>query len=426
MSQTYQNKYLKYKAKYLLLKEQLNLLKQAGSGFNHKTLKNDIEKLNLTSVKVNSVKSLNSLFINFEKSNYQLKIENNEDKFIGTLYLISKDETPVNNVAGLSSSDGLKFKGNKQALLNKIIELNNLLQKQTVSEASGQKERQKKSSSSNIFFEKQEGLGCGRHALNNLLQMRKFVRPSINPEKYTKEILIQLASDNSKQINLDSFCKYFHSIKQTIRESSPDVTNYCRADEYYEIEVLMNVLRLLHYDHRNYDMRTGISLKDSPNIFGYIININDGYHWISIKKNGSSYIYCDSRSDPINFDSLSELNLYLRSYNNFDGSSERITAIKEIFTYDSDINFDFNVSVNDNKSVIDNTNTFGSMKMFMTNLYAENQNIINMIKSAECTKDLSDLNKYDKDIVIGIYMSIVPEKQPKKLIELLPLLKKSL
>ena len=74
------------------------------------------------------------------------------------------------------------------------------------------------------FFEPQESAGCGRHALNNLLQNIFFIKGEINEPPYNeneaKEKGINLSSEPGYQFNLRRFSKYLAGIH--IFNTNPD------------------------------------------------------------------------------------------------------------------------------------------------------------------------------------------------------------
>lgn len=443
MAEKYEQKYLKYKTKYLLLKQKINQLNQSGNGFNYLTLQNDIKALKLNSVEVYGSKKMNSIYVKFNNSQYKLKIENNNnDKYFATLYIESTNGTPVKNVIGLSSDEGTKFMGNKQALLNKITEINaqlNVVPNKVIPTPS----------TNEYFFEKQQGLGCGRHALNNLLQMQKFVHPRVYFETYTKERLIELAEDKKGKINLDAFCRFLHSINVSISYGIK-VNNYCKKNEDYDIGVLVNALALLGHENADYNIANESSFDDEANVFGYLINISNGYHWVSVRKYGSKYVYFDSTEKPMLFENINELNRYLINYNK---NGKNVYKIIKIFNYDERVKNNFYDSMSNGKSAhtksahtksahtesahtksvknefYDKTKDFEEIKNYMVMLYFKNtenpeiNDIIYMIYNSDCIDDLIKLKKYDKDYVIGIFTSIKKNKQPEKLTELLELLK---
>ena len=279
----YQQKYLKYKKKYLNLKNEKFHIKQYGNNYNFNLLELEIKKINNDMIETILSDSQKSLNIIFKGSKYILEITNN-GKLISTLFFWDKSKTSIIYKFHMSSVD---------VLLNKIKKLIQLINTDNLK----------------IFFEKQEGLGCGRHALNNLFQRRKFVFTK-NTEIYTEEHVLQLITDHDRVINLNAFCKFFYEI---IRFIPDPIKNYCSMSENYDYGVLNSVLNLFNYTCDNLDK---LELNGSESSYGYFANLKNGYHWICIKKNGSSYVYYDSLYDcPLEFDNINDVNIELRNNN---------------------------------------------------------------------------------------------------------------
>ena len=133
------------------------------------------------------------------------------------------------------------------------------------------------------FCEQQASLGCGRHALNNLLGGAVFSKDS-KDSRYSKKIDInpQLLSTFNlslkPQFPLNDYCEYMRQ----------NVDNYpCQDDENYNIEVIQSVLAIMGYYVDTVDIRDGncnARDKSDENFIGYIANNNS--HWFAYKHIG--------------------------------------------------------------------------------------------------------------------------------------------
>jgi len=151
------------------------------------------------------------------------------------------------------------------------------------------------------FGQKQDALGCGRHALNNLLGGAYFTgyKTEIDDSPYKLDELKDIIENISdKQLNLHKLCKYLNireSNTTGISENESSTTGIsenesCPADENYNITVLMIALGLIGFeinntfqlneDNANKDKAPDI---DDPDVFGLLINI-DKAHWVSVRK----------------------------------------------------------------------------------------------------------------------------------------------
>lgn len=136
---------------------------------------------------------------------------------------------------------------------------------------------------SNTFLEPQESgsAGCGRHALNNMLGGKYYIR-SKSTEAYKKEELKQLGETGP--IDLKRLCLYLATLRLN--------TNYCPENENYDIEVLQYALGIAGYDTDTIQPSALIDYDSKNTVIGYIINFG-GAHWVAISKK-TGYIYKNS------------------------------------------------------------------------------------------------------------------------------------
>jgi hypothetical protein len=128
------------------------------------------------------------------------------------------------------------------------------------------------------YFQNQESLGCGRHALNNFFKGTYFVKD--NQIVYTDYMLNTLNPATTKiPISLQSLCRLYNIKLNYVLNTQPP-ENVCVDNENYLIEVLQAALRICGYKAEissEYDNNYLII----PNFKGYIINT--GGHYISAK-----------------------------------------------------------------------------------------------------------------------------------------------
>ena len=111
-----------------------------------------------------------------------------------------------------------------------------------------------------IFFEPQEDgkLGCGRHALNNLLGGKYFQASdgggAFGSPDGIKSITANIhdaATVEGHRFDLSNFCKYIQANDPILGnniESAPGVDTDCPANEYYSASIILAVLPLIGYE----------------------------------------------------------------------------------------------------------------------------------------------------------------------------------
>lgn len=127
------------------------------------------------------------------------------------------------------------------------------------------------------YFEPQdpESLGCGRHALNNLLGGTYFVKD--DEQEITDENIQTLEIP----VSLMSVCRYLVTKKQVLGDQP------CSPNENYEDSAMMGALRAIGYS------ATPIVLDEIvESDVGFIANVGD--HWVSLRRKGDEYELIDS------------------------------------------------------------------------------------------------------------------------------------
>jgi hypothetical protein len=155
-----------------------------------------------------------------------------------------------------------------------------------------------------FFFEKQEGLGCGRHAINNLFQEVVY---NITD---TREINLE---HPMFPMNLPKFCtKLVVEYYRIFGKERPQIYA-CESNENYSDPVIESALRLKGYDQIGV---CGIWDRDdilTKNIGDNFILVHLPGHWTCARKLNGKFYYIDSMSGHIVFNTESELKEYLQS-----------------------------------------------------------------------------------------------------------------
>ncbi|KAM3128595.1 Josephin-1 [Paramecium bursaria] len=134
-----------------------------------------------------------------------------------------------------------------------------------------------------IYHEKQEYWQCGLHAVNNILQLRN--------ERFKKEEFDKIAND-----------LYEQSTKE-ISMFNPHKSMFIGN---YDANVLIIALQRKNYqaDYYNQSKNKTFSIKDYPDVQGFILNTVSDWlffskkkHWIAILKKDQFYYNLDSKQD---------------------------------------------------------------------------------------------------------------------------------
>jgi len=144
------------------------------------------------------------------------------------------------------------------------------------------------------FFENQDNLGCGRHALNNFFGGKYFVKSS--DSAYTYDELVTVGRDLSTDTPMDllKVCRFLQTNPTTSATGGE-----CPDNENYDISVLIYALKMAGYD---VEQHFSIPETNTPYL-GFITNesgtsTNSG-HWVSVRN-------IDSSSNVILTDSLTK------------------------------------------------------------------------------------------------------------------------
>ena len=143
------------------------------------------------------------------------------------------------------------------------------------------------------YLEPQESLGCGRHAINNLFGQQIFVKN--NNQVITRDNFKTLTQNTP--IGLQNICRFTYSLGLVVDQTGD---SYCPNDERYDVTTLKIALNAIGYElsdpiPRDANEQT-IQDNDNDND-GFLININNGYHWVALRKvsdKQSQYILIDS------------------------------------------------------------------------------------------------------------------------------------
>ena len=126
------------------------------------------------------------------------------------------------------------------------------------------------------FFEYQNSIaGCGRHALNNLLQARYFIENDDHYRGITDATILQLATP----IPLHSLCEYLRTKHEGYLEE-------CQDTENYDIEILVAALEAIGRSAEQVwtmSSKTSKNLKPVAEVAGYIVNTR-GNHYVALRK----------------------------------------------------------------------------------------------------------------------------------------------
>lgn len=140
------------------------------------------------------------------------------------------------------------------------------------------------------LVERQEdGLGCGRHALNNLFGDVYFTAYT-DEGAYTideiKEAVEKLSTDNP--LDLQRLCGYlfahpFSGIESVNVSDDTAIDDLlCPENENYNVTVLVAALRFLGYNLQIDNLGKLSRIINQPDTFGILINT--GGHWITVRK----------------------------------------------------------------------------------------------------------------------------------------------
>ena len=141
------------------------------------------------------------------------------------------------------------------------------------------------------FEHQAPGLGCGRHALNNLFHAEYFIKEG--EYAITDDTIAKVPP---LPIPLNTLCKY-------LKPKYPDILDVCQESENYDINILVAGLDWIgHRTNTDKWVRSTFTLNppDVPTtLLGYIINYGAS-HWVALRKlptadtAGNQYEYTNS------------------------------------------------------------------------------------------------------------------------------------
>jgi hypothetical protein len=188
------------------------------------------------------------------------------------------------------------------------------------------------------FFERQEGAGCGRHALNNLFGAKYFTNENISIDPNTDPATL------TPPLSLSALCTYLSA-----KYPKEPKMFICKSYEDYDTPVLMAALAIIHYPSERINDN---ALKQSPDytynetaqVIGYIINNGDiedkehqnMNHWVALRKTpgATTFRFINSMAtgpDPTEFTSLSD---YLTKRHRY----PRFRAVIKVLERDENLN----------------------------------------------------------------------------------------
>jgi 8-oxo-dGTP pyrophosphatase MutT (NUDIX family) len=156
---------------------------------------------------------------------------------------------------------------------------------------------------STFYTEAQSSLLCGQHALNHLVQEKKF----ISKNSGTTHLL------ENGQINLQVYCRnVLAAAKVNLGDAASNVIS-CPRNGNYQADILVKVLKEeLQYNVEELPFgKNGIAplrtilAKPQPNLLGFLINLGES-HWVAVNSriDKGRHIYIDSMDLPSKFKSM--------------------------------------------------------------------------------------------------------------------------
>lgn len=124
------------------------------------------------------------------------------------------------------------------------------------------------------YFQKQEGLGCGRHALNNLFGREAF-KKGVVTDFYVEGTV-------GEPYSLLGICNTIESVfkKKGMKQS-------CLSSENYDNNTMIAALDVLGYDHEVIATTTNTILDESGDYVGFLVNQGlikgKPKHWVALK-----------------------------------------------------------------------------------------------------------------------------------------------
>jgi len=157
---------------------------------------------------------------------------------------------------------------------------------------------------STIFTETQSSLLCGQHALNHLVQEKKFISSDPKAQRYMLQ---------NGQIDLQAYCHHVLRAAKINLGSAASKVITCPKSGNYQADILVKVLKEeLQYNVEelpfNLDGIAGLKTilaKPQPNLLGFLINLGES-HWTAVNSriDKGRHIYIDSMNLPSKFRSM--------------------------------------------------------------------------------------------------------------------------
>uniref|UniRef100_A0A6C0DYW1 ubiquitinyl hydrolase 1 n=1 Tax=viral metagenome TaxID=1070528 RepID=A0A6C0DYW1_9ZZZZ len=153
----------------------------------------------------------------------------------------------------------------------------------------------------NVYFQLQRGYLCGLHAINNMAQRDAYTQQSLDT------VCQQLKIQRQKEIGI----------------SMDDID--CFSAGKYSYHVLIEAIKNLGYTYTNnkdLNKRPQIKSLFKPSYFNktnsMLINLGNGYHWVSVTYLTDGWYYFDSLKDiPLKFQTNDELVNFINNDKNF-------------------------------------------------------------------------------------------------------------
>lgn len=154
------------------------------------------------------------------------------------------------------------------------------------------------------YFEWQQSMGCGRHALNNLFGKLLFIQPEfIKEDPYTYDELLKIGIEvETVKMNLNRLCEYYqiyNSQIETDRERYDIDVMLCDSTENYHSSIMVAALNICGYECHSINNNVFKILDKYTQLSDYIgFIISYPGHWVSLRKTQTGYIYYDSMDKP--------------------------------------------------------------------------------------------------------------------------------
>ena len=330
------NKFLKYKQKYLNFKEQIGIINQYGGNkrclsiCNHNNtgdIQYILEYLNISLEDIENIPIANLTLDYISKSSkYRCVVfqrcDNIDINIIKNIHFLL-EEDGILYIDSLNNEHLKEFKKNITGPFNTFYIPSTIINKTKLPELDARslsyllnnyfkhnKEYEKLKSIGAVlpvikfgsYFEKQiGGDGCGRHALNNLFGVELFEKPNFSDRRpYSMEEIYVIGNTVEKRkMNLDKLCQLYQQFNTRIEiekgKGKKIDTHLCDKKENYHSNVIMTALQICGYECHHITINAFKILDEYDELSDYIgFIINYPGHWVSLRKIPRGYIYYDS------------------------------------------------------------------------------------------------------------------------------------